>query len=115
MQGLTIRTSWVPACWLASTTSGAFLHLHHLATLRGLLLWQMETSNGSLYSILWILVFAFATLNIISLGARRLEPKKTSLNIGEMMAVLVVLFSVFLLGWELLHLYHIFPIHLGSR
>ena len=88
---------------------------HHLKIASATLLVQVEDSHGGLYSILWILVFGFATLNILGLGARRLEPKKTSLNIGEMMAVLVVLFSVILLGWELLHLYHIFPIRLGSH
>lgn len=88
---------------------------HHLQILPVSLAMQLEDSHGGLYSILWILVFAFATLNIISLGARRLEPKKTSLNMGELMAVLVVVFSVFLLGWELLQIYHIFPIRLGSR
>jgi hypothetical protein len=101
--------------WLMPLTSTLAFPAHHLQIRTAALLVQVEDSHGGLYSILWILVFGFATLNILGLGARRLEPKKTSLNIGEMMAVLVVLFSVILLGWELLHLYHIFPIRLGSR
>ena len=91
------------------------LRPHNLQILPASLAVQLQDTHGGLYSVLWILVFAFATLNIISLGARRLEPKKTSLNMGEFMAVLVVLFSVALLGWELLQIYHIFPIRLGSR
>ena len=101
--------------WSTTVTSAFSSAAHHLKILPATSLLQFEDSHGGLYSILWILVFGFATLNILGLGARRLEPKKSSLNIGEMMAVLVVLFSVILLGWELLHLYHIFPIRLGSR
>jgi len=101
--------------WSVVLTPALLWPLHGSRVSPATVLFQSDDSHNGLYSILWILVFAFATLNIISLGARRLEPKKTSLNLGEMMAVLVVLFSVFLLGWELLHLYHIFPIRLGSH
>lgn len=71
--------------------------------------------NGSrqdVYNILWAVVFGFATLNILSLASRRIEPGRRGLSFGEMMAVLVVLLSVFLLGWELLSMLHIFPIKL---
>jgi hypothetical protein len=64
------------------------------------------------YNILWAVVFGFATLNILSLAARRFEPNRRGLTFGELMAVLVVLLSVFLLGWELLGLAHLFPIKL---
>jgi hypothetical protein len=64
------------------------------------------------YNILWAVVFGFATLNILSLAARRMEPAKRGLSFGELMAVAVVLVSVFLLGWEMLNLFHIFPIKL---
>ncbi len=64
------------------------------------------------YNILWAVVFGFATLNILSLAARRLEPTKRGLSFGELMAVMVVLLSIFLLGWEMLNLFHIFPIKL---
>jgi hypothetical protein len=34
------------------------------------------------------------------------------MSFGELLAVLVVLLSLFLLGWEMLNLLHIFPIRL---
>jgi hypothetical protein len=73
---------------------------------------QYRGSRGDVYNILWAVVFGFATLNILSLAARRLEPKRRGLSFGELMAVMVVLLSVFLLGWEMLNLFHIFPIKL---
>lgn len=69
-------------------------------------------SRQDVYNILWAVVFGFATLNILSLAARRMEPAKRGLSFGELMAVAVVLVSVFLLGWEMLNLFHIFPIKL---
>lgn len=69
-------------------------------------------SRQDLYNILWAVVFGFATLNILSLTARRMEPARRGLTFGEVMAVGVVVISVFLLGWEMLSLMHIFPIHL---
>jgi len=64
------------------------------------------------YNILWAVVFGFATLNILSLAARRFEPTRRGLSFGELLAVMVVFISVFLLGWEMLNLFHIFPIRL---
>jgi hypothetical protein len=69
-------------------------------------------SRQDVYDILWAVVFGFATLNILSLAARRMEPSRRGLTFGELMAVMVVLLSVFLLGWEMLNLFHIFPIKL---
>jgi hypothetical protein len=69
-------------------------------------------SRQDVYNILWAVVFGFATLNILSLAARRLEPSRRGLSFGELMAVMVVLLSVFLLGWEMLNLFHVFPIKL---
>jgi hypothetical protein len=69
-------------------------------------------SREDVYNILWAVVFGFATLNILSLASRRLEPNLRGMSFGELMAVLVVLLSVFLLGWEMLNLFHIFPIKL---
>ena len=69
-------------------------------------------SRQDVYNILWAVVFGFATLNIISLAARRLEPTRRGLSFGELMAVMVVLLSIFLLGWEMLSMFHIFPIQL---
>jgi len=65
-----------------------------------------------IYNILWAVVFGFATLNILSLASRRMEPGRRGLTFGELMAVMVVLVSITLLGWEMLNLLHIFPIKL---
>jgi hypothetical protein len=73
---------------------------------------QYHNSRNDVYNVLWAVVFGFATLNILSLAARRYEPNRRGLSFGELMAVMVVLLSVFLLGWELLNLFHIFPIKL---
>lgn len=78
-----------------------------------LLLFQRHSSRrNDIYNILWAVVFGFATLNILSLAARRFEPNRRGLTFGELLAVLVVLLSIFLLGWELLNVFHIFPIKL---
>lgn len=71
-----------------------------------------RATREDVYNILWAVVFGFATLNILSLAARRLEPTKRGLSFGELMAVMVVLMSVVLLGWEMLSLFHVFPIKL---
>jgi hypothetical protein len=79
----------------------------------GVLLFARQSSRrGDVYNILWAVVFGFATLNILTLAARRFEPNRRGLTFGELMAVLVVLLSIFLLGWELLGVFHIFPIKL---
>jgi hypothetical protein len=67
----------------------------------------------NIYNILWAVVFGFATLNILSLTARRFEPGRRGLTFGELLAVMVVLLSIFLLGWEMLTLFHVFPIRVG--
>lgn len=69
-------------------------------------------TRQDVYNILWAVVFGFATLNILSLAARRFEPSRRGLTFGELMAVMVVLLSIFLLGWEMLNLFHVFPIRL---
>lgn len=69
-------------------------------------------SKQDVYNILWAVVFGFATLNILSLAARRMEPARRGLTFGEVMAVMVVIISVFMLGWEMLNLFHIFPIRI---
>jgi hypothetical protein len=70
------------------------------------------TTREEIYNILWALVFGFATINILSLGARRFEPQKSGLNFGETLAVLVVVVSVVLLGWEMLYVFHVLPIRI---
>ena len=74
-----------------------------------------RSGREEIYNILWALVFGFATLNILSLGARRFEQQKSGLNFGETLAILVVVVSIVLLGWELLYLFGILPIRLTPR
>ena len=69
-------------------------------------------NRQDVYNILWAVVFGFATLNILSLAARRFEPTHRGLSFGELMAVMVVVISVILLGVEMLNLFHVFPIKL---
>ena len=71
-----------------------------------------STKKSDIYNILWALVFGFATLNILGLLARRFEPNRTRLSFGELLAILVVVVAVFLLGWEMLYLFHVLPIKL---
>jgi hypothetical protein len=92
-----------------------------LTALQSVLLLMFQFSDhisgkkDNVYNILWVLVFGFATLNILALVARRLEPRRSSLNFGEILAITVTIVSVFLLGWEMLSLFHIFPIKLEPR
>jgi hypothetical protein len=73
------------------------------------------TTRDEVYNILWVLVFGFATINILSLGARRFEAHKRGLNFGEVLAILIVVISIVLLAWEMLYVFHILPIRLSSR
>lgn len=93
----------------------AYLRLQPLALLGLLFLIQYPGKKGDVYNILWALVFGFATLNILGLVARRFEPDRTRMSFGEVLAIMVVLVSICLLGWELLTLLHIFPIQLQPR
>src|SRR5437867_1052504 len=77
--------------------------------------WQFDNKKGNVYNILWALVFGFATINILSLVGRRLDPDRRHLNFSELLAVLVVVVSVLLLGWEMLFLFKILPIKLQPR
>jgi len=62
-----------------------------------------------------VLVFGFATLNILGLVLRRFEPRRSGLNFGEILAIGVVILSIVLLALEMLNLFHIFPIRLNPR
>jgi hypothetical protein len=73
------------------------------------------TTREEIYNVLWALVFAFATLNILSLGARRIEEERAGLNFGEVIAIMVVVVSILMLGWEMLYVFHILPIRLTPR
>jgi hypothetical protein len=77
-----------------------------------LVLFQDFGKKGDIFNILWALVFGFATLNILGLVARRFEPSRNRLNFGETIAIMVVIVSIVLLGWEMLNLFKIFPIKL---
>jgi len=75
----------------------------------------LRSTRDEVYNILWALVFGFATINILSLGARRFEHEKGGLSFGEILAILVVVVSIVLLGWEMLYIFHILPIRLTPR
>lgn len=99
----------------SSRAAFSILNLGHAqsAIVASLVVLQRYSSRrNDVYNILWAVVFGFATLNILSLAARRFEPNRRGLTFGELMAVLVVLLSIFLLATELLNLFHIFPIKL---
>jgi hypothetical protein len=95
-----------------SEFSARALHALAVGVLPAMLV--LRSTRDGIYNILWALVFGFATLNILSLGARRFEQTR-GLNFGEILAVLVVLVSIVLLAWEMLYLFHVLPIHLTPR
>ncbi len=78
-------------------------------------LFESSDKKGDLYNILWALLFGFATLNILSLGAKRFEPHHDRMSFGEVLAVGTVIVAVFLLGWEMLYLFKILPIRLSGH
>jgi hypothetical protein len=116
--GLSLFMDFKLAPWLIARWARTMLAPHHLLRSQAVLATSVvlldRHSNGrsSVYNILWAVVFAFATLNILSLAARRFEPNRRGLSFGELMAVLVVVLSIFLLGSELLGVFHMFPIKL---
>ncbi len=108
---------------IAALTSRLFSRQTLLALHSSLfLVWQQfslsdlyQEKKGSVYNALWALVFAFATMNILGLTFRKLDPRRTGLNFGEMLAILVVGLSFVLFGLEMLGLFHIFPVKLNPR
>ena len=78
-------------------------------------LFLLRTTRDEIYNILWALVFAFATLNILSLGARHFESDRRGLTFGEILAILVVVVSVVMLTWEMLYVFKVFPLRLTPR
>jgi hypothetical protein len=102
--------SFIPECMRTARSATAAYPMRPAAAIVAL----VRGSRQDIYNILWAVVFGFATLNILSLAARRVEPGRRGLTFGELLAVMVVLLSVFLLGWEMLNLFHIFPIRLRS-
>jgi hypothetical protein len=97
---------------LATISLYNFVHAAYGFAAIFLLFDRNASRRNDVYNILWAVVFGFATLNILSLAARRFEPNRRGLTFGELMAVMIVLISVFLLGWELLSVFRIFPIKL---
>ena len=93
----------IPASWLDSMFRLQLLPV---------MVFQDLDKKGDVYSILWALVFGFATLNILGLVAKRFDHSRNRLNFGETLAILVVVVSIVLLGWEMLTLFKIFPIKL---
>jgi len=89
--------------------------LHQLAVAALPAMFLLASTGQEVYNVLWAAVFGFATLNILSLGARRAEPQKTGLHFGEVLAILVVVVSIIMLGWEMLYVSHILPIHLAPQ
>jgi hypothetical protein len=77
--------------------------------------YMLRWGHDEVYTMLWALVFGFATLNILSLGARSFESGKSGLNFGEIIAIMVVLVSVTLLAGELLYFFGILPIRLEAH
>ena len=107
--------AWATGTMYASrlmTSVVAILPISRVTSLGVVLLAQYYGKKGDVYNILWALVFGFATLNILSLGARRFEPNKNRMNFGEMLAVMVVIASIFMLGWEMIHMFKLLPIKL---
>jgi hypothetical protein len=99
--------SLAPAPILFATTFRTLV----AAVLPALFLFR-ATTRDEIYNVLWALVFGFATINILSLGARRFEQNKAGMNFGEVLAVLVVVVSVLLLGWEMLYVFGVLPLRL---
>ena len=96
--------------WAAAL--GRTLHACAAAVLPALFL--ARSTREHVYNVLWVLVFAFATLNILSLGVRRLD-RRAGLSFGEVVAIMVVVVSVIMLAWELLYVFHILPIRLTPQ
>jgi len=109
-------TTWVISRYALTTRVALSLYnllrVQSAVVVSGVLLQRPASRRNDVYNVLWAVVFGFATLNILSLAARRFEPNRRGLTLGELMAVLVVLLSIFLLGWELLSVFRIFPIQL---
>jgi hypothetical protein len=92
---------------------GTDVRLSSLVFFGTVLLFEVVEKKGDVYNVLWVVVFAFATLNILSLGAKRFEPRQNRMSFGEVLAVMTVVVSVFLLAWEMLYLFKVLPIRLS--
>ena len=108
---------WLEAGSAAASRFSGIPLLRTAGTFTLVALWQLANRRGDFYNILWMLVFGFATLNILALVTRSLDPsgRKRRMAIGEILAILVVLTCLGLLAAEMLSLFHIFPIKLSPR
>jgi hypothetical protein len=104
--GLNQAHAWSESC-------GRGVHALAVGILPAIFL--LRSTREEIYNVLWALVFAFATLNILSLGARHFEADRRGLTFGEILAILVVVVSVVLLGWEMLYIFKVLPLHLAPR
>jgi hypothetical protein len=77
-----------------------------------LFVFQNSGRQEDIYDILWAVVFGFATLNIVGLALRRYETSGNRLNLGEILAIMIVGLSIVLLGWEMLYVLKILPFKL---
>ena len=101
------RADAIAAIFLRQVSSFTFLS--------AIAIFESSDKKGDVYNILWALLFGFATLNILSLGAKRYEPHHNRMSFGEVLAVATVVVAVFLLGWEMLYLFKILPIRLSGH
>ncbi len=108
---------WMEAGNAAISRFSAFPHVREAGLFLVFAGWQITTKRGEVYNILWMLVFGFATLNILALVTRSLDPsgRRRRMAVGEILAVMVVLTCLGLLAAEMLSLFHIFPIKLQPR
>jgi hypothetical protein len=95
----------------------AALKMNSLFFLLPVLLFVFQNSGRQedIYDILWAVVFGFATLNIIGLALRRYETSGNRLNLGEILAIMIVGLSIVLLGWEMLYVLKILPFKLQAH
>jgi len=70
------------------------------------------SGGENLYNILIALVFGFSGLNVLGLATGRFERRRRGLNFNEIFAITTVVLSLFFLGSEMLHVFHVFPIKL---
>lgn len=72
----------------------------------------LAEQGDSVLNILTAVVFGFSGLNILNLVSRRFDPRRRSMSFGEITAIGVMVLALCILAWELLHLFHVFPIRL---
>ena len=94
-------------CFIPSAWTTWFVHIAV-----SMMVVEDPSKRSDIYNILWVLVFGFATLNILGLVARKFEPERSRLSFGESLAIMVVVVSVALLGWEMLYFFKVLPIKL---